>query len=115
MDQIAWHYEKNGIFSVRSAYKLAASSQGQVSLKPSSSSSQAHDRSIWDIIWKAKVPPKVRIFGWRIATNSLATKKNKFRWTLELDATCNICGCSDEDEFHDVVECTKSRALRAEL
>lgn len=24
-DYVAWHYEKNGVFSVRSAYKLAAS------------------------------------------------------------------------------------------
>lgn len=28
------------------------------------------------------------------------------------DATCNICGTRDEDEYHAVVACTKSRALR---
>ena len=58
-DCIAWHHEKN----VKSAYRLAASIHGQVSQALSSSSSVALDRSIWDLIWKISVPPKVRIFG----------------------------------------------------
>lgn len=114
-DRIAWHYERNGIFTVRSAYKLVASIQGQTQRIPSSSSSEPNARSIWDLIWKAKVPPKVRIFGWRVATNTLATKRNKWKRTLEVDATCGICGCDEEDEFHAVVACTKSRALRYEM
>lgn len=67
---------------------------------------------VWHRAGASAVPPKVRILGWRIATNSLATKKNKFRRTIEVDSTCIICGNSEEDEFHAVVECTKSRALR---
>lgn len=111
-DRIAWHFEKNGIFSVRSAYKLAASTLSQANTVSSSSSRDANDRSIWDLIWKAKVPGKVRIFGWRIATNTLATKRNKWRRTIETEAVCNICGNGEEDEYHVVVSCTKSRALR---
>lgn len=49
-DCIAWHYERNGNFSVRSAYKLAASIQNQTAAGPSSSSANANDRSIWDLI-----------------------------------------------------------------
>ena len=109
---IAWHPEKNGIFSVRSAYKLAASSLHHDQSNPSSSSREAGDRSIWDLIWKAKVPKKVRIFGWRVATNTLATKKNKFKRTIELDSICSICGNGEEDEYHAVDTCSKRRALR---
>ena len=111
-DRIAWYYEKSGEFSVRSAYKLAAASLPQLAQNPSSSSSDPNDRSIWDLIWKAKVSGKVRIFGWRVATSTLATKENKWKRTLELDATCNICGNGTETEHHAVVMCTKSRALR---
>ena len=114
-DRVAWHHERNGVFSVRSAYKLAASLKTHAAQEPSSSSGEVQDRSIWDNIWKAKVPPKVKIFGWRVATSSLATKKNKFRRTLELDAICNICGVDEEDEFHAVLECTKSSAVREAL
>jgi ribonuclease HI len=45
----------------------------------------------------------------------LPTKKNKYRRKLELDSTCNICGCEDETSFHATVACTKSRALREEM
>lgn len=114
-DWVAWHYEKNGIFSVRSAYKLAVASLPQLAHNPSSSSSDPNDRSIWDLIWKSRVPGKVRIFGWRVATNTLATKENKWKRTLEVDATCSICGNGTENEHHAVIMCTKSRALRTAM
>ncbi|VAH78253.1 hypothetical protein VPH35_052476 [Triticum aestivum] len=45
----------------------------------------------------------------------MATKKNKWKRTLEVGSTCNICGNGEEDEFHAVISCTKSRALRHEM
>lgn len=59
-DTLAWHPEKTGIFSVRSAYRLAVAVQNKNTPPPSSSSNDADDRNIWDIIWKAKVPEKSR-------------------------------------------------------
>lgn len=114
-DTLAWHYEKTGQFSVRSAYRLAVSIQNQAGNPTSSSTTEADDRSIWDIIWKALVPEKIKIFGWRVPTNTLATKKNKWKRTLEVGSTCTICSIEEEDEFHAIVSCTKSRALRHEI
>lgn len=78
-DQLAWHYENNGVFSVKSAYKLAAN-LAQPSHTPSSSAREANDRSIWDLIWKTNVAGKVWIFGSRVATKTLATKENHFSY-----------------------------------
>jgi hypothetical protein len=64
------------------------------------------------VIWKENVPNKVKKFGWRVACDNLATKKNKMRRTLETDSICNICGREEEDCFHATIMCTKSRALR---
>jgi ribonuclease HI len=114
-DCIAWHLEKNGIFTVKSAYKLAVRLSQQNRIEGSSSSGFDGDRNLWDNIWKSKVPPKVRVFGWRVATDSLATKKNKWRRTLEFNCTCDICGCDSEDAFHATVTCSKARALRQEM
>lgn len=114
-DTLAWNYEKSGVFTVRSAYKLAASLQDQAEGAASSSTNASHNRSMWDIIWKAKVPEKIKIFGWRTATNTLPTKLNKWKRTLDMDSTCNICGMGEENEHHAVVSCTKSRALRTEM
>jgi len=113
-DNLAWHYE-SGMFSVWSAYRLAASLQARPNHPASISTNNTNDRSIWDIIWKAKVPGKIKIFGWRVATNTLPTKRNKWKQTLEVHSTCNICGNGEEDEFHVVISCTKSKALRNEM
>jgi hypothetical protein len=74
-DCIAWNPEINGQFTVRSAYRLAVSLSQQCRGDESSSSAPNGCRRIWDSIWKSKVPPKVRVFAWRVATDSLATKK----------------------------------------
>jgi hypothetical protein len=61
---------------------------------------------------KQRFQKKVKIFGWRVARDNLATKLNKKRRNLEIDGICNICGREDEDSHHAIVRCTKSLALR---
>lgn len=114
-DCIAWHYEKTGLFTVRSAYKLAASLNRNSAVDASSSISGAGNRSIWDVIWKMNIPERIKIFRWRIATGTLATKKNKCKRTIVHDNVCDICGNGEEDEHYAVLACTKSKALRFEM
>lgn len=114
-DCIAWHYEKTGVFTVKSAYKLADSLKRKGTDKATSSSREPGDRSIWDAIWKAKIPEKVKVFGWRVATNSLPTKHNVFRRTMVDDSVCEICGRGEEDEHHATITCTRSVALRQSM
>jgi hypothetical protein len=114
-DFIAWHYERNGKFSVKSAYKLAYNIHNGVRWQAGTSEASDNSRSIWKLIWTMHVPTKVRIFGWRTARDNLATNKNKFRRTLETQGTCMICGMCDETSFHATVSCTKARALRDKM
>ena len=81
----------------------------------SSSRANKLDRSVWRNIWSAPIPNKVRIFGWRAAKDNLATKRNKFKRTLELDSTCRVGGHDTETSCHATIACTKSRALRSEI
>lgn len=113
-DFLAWHYEKSGIFSVRSAYRLAWLNKFHPDGEGSSRETDG-DRSIWRRIWSTPVPPKVRIFAWRLARNYLATQKNRCKRKLQAVATCTICGQGEEDEFHAVISCTRPRALRETL
>ena len=111
-DCIAWHYEKTGVFTVKSAYKLADMLERNGTEGPSSSTSEPGDRTVWDVIWKAKIPERIKIFGWRVATQSLATKHNTHRRTIVPEDICDNCGTEPEDEFHAVISCTRSKALR---
>jgi hypothetical protein len=58
------------------------------------------------------VPPKIRVFAWRLATDILPTRNNKVRRKLEFCSKCAICGAGDEDAHHATVMCTKAAGLR---
>ncbi|KAK1668586.1 hypothetical protein QYE76_056745 [Lolium multiflorum] len=113
-DFIAWSAESNGIFSVRSAYRVGVNptiqrlSQGQSSSEPSG------DRSIWKMVWEASVPQKLRIFAWRVATDSLAVLAGLHKRINTVNPTCSICGQIAEDSHHALIRCTLARALRDE-
>jgi hypothetical protein len=66
-------------------------------------------------IWAAQVPPKVRIFAWRLSQEGLATQCNRHHRKLTHHATYQLCGAGDENRYHAVVQCPKARALRQEL
>ena len=72
-------------------------------------------RRAWKHLWSTPVPQKIKIFAWKLATEGLATMQNRMRRNLESDSTCRLCGTGEEDGYHAVVACTKSRALRDEL
>ncbi|KAG2574039.1 hypothetical protein PVAP13_7KG295601 [Panicum virgatum] len=108
-DIIAWHFERTGVFSVKSAYKLALNLR---TLGANTSGSKFQNRSrLWNYIWKADVPPKVRIFAWRLAKNALPTNENKKARHILETSTCAICGFEAETAFHAVVSCPHARDL----
>jgi hypothetical protein len=75
-DVLAWAPAMNGLFTVKSAYwlgmdELHRPSQGATSRAPNGR------RAIWKTLWGCPAPPKVRVFAWKLATNSLATWEKK--------------------------------------
>ncbi|VAH50600.1 unnamed protein product [Triticum turgidum subsp. durum] len=78
----------------------------------SSSGAANGERRLWNIIWKARVPQKIRIFAWRAATQSLAVQVNRVKHHQTTIGLCSICGVEDESVFHALVSCPKARALR---
>ena len=66
-DVLAWHYERNGIFAVKSAYRLAYNLKNGEGSIPKSSAAADGSRKPWKLIWNAPIPNKVKIFGWRTA------------------------------------------------
>jgi hypothetical protein len=70
----AWHFEKSGVFSVRSAYEtLVATKKAKEDWFEGrwASSRSADEGKEWTKLWKCKVPSKIRIFLWRLAQCSL--------------------------------------------
>jgi hypothetical protein len=114
-DFVAWSAESNGIFSVRSAYRLGLQPTIDALAQGQSSSEASGDRSIWDLVWKAEFPQKIRVFAWKAATSTLAVRTGLHRRIPSTDPICTICGREREDDHHALVRCTLARALREEV
>jgi ribonuclease HI len=110
-DFLAWQPDKRGMFSVKSAYKMALHSsmmeqdRGATSLRPDGA------RPEWKIIWNCPVPPKVRVLAWKICRNAISTQLNLKRRGMATSGLCPICRCDDEDSFHVFVKCQHARDL----
>ena len=76
-DFIAWFPEKSGQFTVKSAYKLATREHDDSFAGGASSMCPEGDRSIWNYVWRAKVPLKMRITAWKAESGARSTDQNK--------------------------------------
>jgi ribonuclease HI len=99
-DIIAWQPEKSGQFTVRSAYYLAFSNSPDQCEFAATSTRPEGKEVRWQRFWAAKIPPKVKTYAFKAASNALATEKNKRMRGIEVTGVCMICGMEVEDTMH---------------
>lgn len=68
-DRWAWEPEKSGIYSVRSPYKLLFKEEENQNHEPGASTD-----GLWKIIWNLEIPPKVKVFWWRVVHEFLPAR-----------------------------------------
>ena len=64
-DVVAWHHNRNGFFSVRSAYHcqwIHKFGENRVNEQ----ASVVGEEEVWAKLWKLNVPAKIKNFGWRV-------------------------------------------------
>jgi hypothetical protein len=59
--------------------------------RPSSSNGQAIEKQ-WTELWRTQVPPKVKMFLWRLAKQSLPTNDVRHHRHMAEDDRCQFCG-----------------------
>ena len=102
-----WRWTKNGEFSVKSAYYIARS----MKIEEKGNSSKVETRTVWQQIWRAKVPPKVRNFAWKAVHNALPVNTNLRKRQLNVDPICGRCGEKEEDVAHLLLMCKVSQRM----
>ncbi|VAI33703.1 unnamed protein product [Triticum turgidum subsp. durum] len=111
----SWHYEKHGVFSVKSAYRMIVATKQRreawLDGNPGSSNSNAEEGS-WKTLWKTPVPAKVRMFLWRLSKHSLPTNDVRAHRHMADSASCGLCGAPDSWR-HSPLECAASRCVWA--
>lgn len=111
-DVWAWEPEKHGFYSVRSTYRLLNQERIRRMTPQEASISET---AIWKVNWKLKLPPKVRVFWWRVMHDFLPTKQIMHRRHLEPVANCDICGAAEETVKHIMCDCTVAKAFWSQV
>jgi hypothetical protein len=63
-DWVAWHYDRKGVFSVKSAYQLGVILRDSKGCRDASSSTAPTAiNPTWHKLWGLKLPGKVKIFS----------------------------------------------------
>ncbi|GAU29911.1 hypothetical protein TSUD_148190 [Trifolium subterraneum] len=104
-DKIIWCWEKNVVYSVRSAYHLL--DDRKFCNQPSPSS--IFQESLWGKIWKAPVPNVIRNFLWRLVKHILPSRARLAKKGLTLDPYFPLCYQQAEDYEHLFMSCPFSK------
>ena len=82
-----------------------------VSLSRGATTCPGGECGMWNIVWRALVPPKMKVFAWRVITGTLATNLERNRRHIGIRATCGMCGRGDESSFHALLVCPNAASL----
>ena len=111
----AWHHEKKGVFSVRSAYRMLVINKHHATEYMENiagrSDTKAEEKE-WLGIWKLDLPSKIRVFLWRLARHSLPSGDILFCRHMAQQSSCGICGAQDSWK-HSLIECNLARCVWA--
>ncbi|KAM0866723.1 hypothetical protein ACQ4PT_042447 [Festuca glaucescens] len=116
-DRWAWYYDKKGLFSVRTAYRMLATTKDHRTawLEESTGSSNVKEvEKEWSALWQVKVPSKLRVFLWRLAKQSLPMADVLHRRHMAAQPSCALCGSPDSWR-HSLLECNMARSVWALL
>ena len=102
VDVITWPSNSDGVFSVRSGYRLLLDTERNE--QPRSMDLTILKR-FWKGIWNLKVPNRVKNLIWRAGSDSLPSKSNLRKRKVPIDATCSNCGLEPDTTVHAIWSC----------
>ncbi|MCH98722.1 ribonuclease H protein, partial [Trifolium medium] len=88
-DKIIWRFEKNGKYSVKSAYRYC--------IEDTLDLSHLKVQGNWNLVWQIQAPPKVKNFMWRLCRNC--------------PGECVLCATELEDSIHVLLSCEAVRQV----
>uniref|UniRef100_A0A803QAN3 Reverse transcriptase domain-containing protein n=1 Tax=Cannabis sativa TaxID=3483 RepID=A0A803QAN3_CANSA len=105
-DRLIWHHSSSGIYNVKSGFHLATSLEEQ----HISSTSDPH-RDWWRYFWNLNLPPKVRIFAWKVFHNILPVAAALFKKKIIDSAACSLCTSNWESIGHALFGCKHAKGI----
>jgi len=63
------------------------------------------DPKWWKKVWSLNIPPRIRIFAWRLSHGAIPTKENFAKRILSFNMGCAVCSHYLESEVHILLQC----------
>ncbi|XP_060974461.1 uncharacterized protein LOC133039585 [Cannabis sativa] len=71
-DMLVWPFTKDGHYIVKSGYRVAR----EINLAPTRCSNMDQTHAWWKMWWNLNLPPRMKLFGWKMCRNWLPAKSN---------------------------------------
>ncbi|KAL8557302.1 hypothetical protein ACS0TY_004655 [Phlomoides rotata] len=114
-DHLAWKFQRDGIYSVKSAYRawVTGGFPDQVVVTGASGSGVLTDAAgngevpgcWWSWVWRLKIAPEIQVFLWRCFKNVLPVCSNLIGRYVDVDPLCKRCGTEVETMEHALRDC----------
>lgn len=103
-DRLIWKLEKNGRFTVKSAYKKLYEDKYNFAF------TNPAMRNIWIKLWRLPAFPRVQHFLWKCLSNTLATREKLSMRISDIEANCLVGYSTIETVTHIILHCDFARA-----
>ncbi|XP_010513443.1 PREDICTED: uncharacterized protein LOC104789443 [Camelina sativa] len=103
-DVISWIHTKDGVYTVKSGYKVERKISKDTYLTVDTTHSDVTAR-VFSKLWNQNSPPKIKHFWWRCLHNALPTAENLKKKRVLRDDTCQRCGETTESISHLSFQC----------
>jgi hypothetical protein len=94
-DRLIWTFNPSGCFSVKFAISSCLASGNTVT----------HLNTIWQQLWNLKMHERLKVFLWRLGSNTIPTKLNLALRTRNGDSLCPLCKFEEESYSHLFLKC----------
>ncbi|XP_061999168.1 uncharacterized protein LOC133716477 [Rosa rugosa] len=106
-DRVVWRLEKDGKFTVKTAYRFDFSSSN--SRSPFQLSVGVN---FWKKLWKITIPNSAKVHIWRVCHNILPSMERLASKRVELDSqVCVLCSSALETTLHICRDCPYTKQL----
>uniref|UniRef100_A0A803QD63 Reverse transcriptase n=1 Tax=Cannabis sativa TaxID=3483 RepID=A0A803QD63_CANSA len=106
-DSLSWPYTPNGQYMVKSGYRVGR----EINLHPTRCYNMEGIHKWWKMIWSMQLPPRMKLFSWRICHNWLPAKTNLLYRGMHVNPICESCGNNAETLTHVLWSCAKTKVV----
>ncbi|XP_073152575.1 uncharacterized protein [Henckelia pumila] len=105
-DALFWRYDSKGKYYVKDGCRL----QSDLFAAPINQHSYPNE-NWWSFLWSLSIPPKVRVFWWRVSHDCIASKQNIARHHVPVNASCELCNFPYDSTCRALFHCSAIKHL----